>query len=112
MDKSSAIAFYIVLIIYVIIINHKNKVKKIRWLVSKRTKDLEEEMKKNTVLHNENIKLEKNKNSYFVNLSHELRTPLNVISCTNQLLKGLVKKDSTIGEEKLDYYVDISEEKL
>ena len=103
-----AIALYIGIIVYAIIRN-KNKVNRLNALVSKRTKDLEEEMKKNTVLHNENIKLERNKNSYFVNLSHELRTPLNVISSTNQLLKGLVKKDSAIGEEKLNYYVDISE---
>ncbi|MBQ5723542.1 MAG: signal recognition particle protein [Muribaculaceae bacterium] len=91
------------------IIRNKNKVNRLNALVSERTKDLEEEMKKNNVLHNENMKLERNKNSYFVNLSHELRTPLNVISSTNQLLKGLVKKDSIIGEEKLNYYVDISE---
>ena len=103
-----AIVCYIAIIIY-LIIRAKNKVKKLNALVEKRTQSLEEEMKKNTILHNENMKLERNKNSYFVNLSHELRTPLNVISSTNQLLKGLAKKNSYIGEEKLNYYIDISE---
>ena len=56
-------------------------------------------MKKNTILHNKNIKLERNKNSYFVNLSHELRTPLNVMSSTNQLLKGLSGNSIIDGEK-------------
>ena len=90
------------------VLKYKYEVKKLDRLVKERTKDLVEEMKKNTILHNKNIKLERNKNSYFVNLSHELRTPLNVMSSTNQLLKGL-SGNSIIDGEKLNYYVDISQ---
>ena len=92
----------------VLVLKYKYEVKKLDRLVKERTKDLVEEMKKNTILHNKNIKLERNKNSYFVNLSHELRTPLNVMSSTNQLLKGL-SGNSIIDGEKLNYYVDISQ---
>ena len=59
--------------------------------------------------YKKNIKLEENKNKYLVNLSHELRTPLNVISSTNQLILELMKKDSSVKEEKLPYYIDISQ---
>ena len=104
----------IAIIIYIIVgilfvLRNKYKVIELDNLVNEKTKDLQEEMKKNAVLHNENIKLERNKNSYFVNLSHELRTPLNVINSTNQLIKELSKKNSTIQEEKLNYYIDISQ---
>lgn len=58
---------------------------------------------------NRNIKLEQNKNSYFVNLSHELRTPLNVISSTNQLILGLLKKEGHIKEENLSHHIDVSQ---
>lgn len=100
------LAYIIAAILFVL--KHKYEVKKLDRLVKERTKDLVEEMKKNTILHNKNIKLERNKNSYFVNLSHELRTPLNVMSSTNQLLKGL-SGNSIIDGEKLNYYVDISQ---
>ena len=100
------LAYIIATILFVL--KYKYEVKKLDRLVKERTKDLVEEMKKNTILHNKNIKLERNKNSYFVNLSHELRTPLNVMSSTNQLLKGL-SGNSIIDGEKLNYYVDISQ---
>ena len=100
------LAYIIAAILFVL--KYKYEVKKLDRLVKERTKDLVEEMKKNTILHNKNIKLERNKNSYFVNLSHELRTPLNVMSSTNQLLKGL-SGNSIIDGEKLNYYVDISQ---
>ena len=63
---------------------------------------MQEEIRKNTELHNKNIKLERSKNNYFINISHELRTPLNIISSTNQLIQGLargkndIKKDDKI----------------
>ena len=100
------LAYIIATILFVL--KYKYEVKKLDRLVKERTKDLVEEMKKNNILHNKNIKLERNKNSYFVNLSHELRTPLNVMSSTNQLLKGL-SGNSIIDGEKLNYYVDISQ---
>lgn len=104
----SAYIVYIILIV-IIIIRHKYRMKTLDKLVKERTKLLSEEMERNTLLLNENIKLEKNKNSYFVNLSHELRTPLNVISSTNQLIMGLMKKGAYITEEKLGHYIDVSQ---
>ena len=106
--RSSLAIFIYILIAILFVIKSKYEVKKLDRLVKERTKDLEEEMEKNTILHNKNLKLERNKNSYFINLSHELRTPLNVMSSTNQLLKGL-SKNSIIDGEKLNYYVDISQ---
>lgn len=98
-----------ILIAFIIIINQKNKVKKLDELVKKRTEKLQEEMEISSKLLNENIRLEKNKNSYLVNLSHELRTPINVISSTNQLILGMNKKSSPIDVEKINYYVKISQ---
>ena len=63
-------------------------------------------MEKNKKLFNKIIKLEKSKNSYFVNLSHELRTPLNVLHTTEQLITKL-NKDGDLEEEKLDYYMSV-----
>ena len=105
----SPIACFIYLAIAILlIINNKNKLKKLDRLVTIRTKELEEEMIKNEELYKSNIKNEENKNKYLVDLSHELRTPLNAISSTNQLLLGLSKND-TIKPDKLSYYIDISE---
>ncbi|RDY28197.1 histidine kinase [Romboutsia weinsteinii] len=104
----AAFIIYMILIALFIIIQ-KNKVKTLDQLVRKRTEKLEEEMERNVVLFNKNIKLEENKNKYLVNLSHELRTPLNVISSTNQLILGLIKKNTPIKEEKLIHYIDISQ---
>ncbi|MEG0799551.1 MAG: triple tyrosine motif-containing protein, partial [Bacilli bacterium] len=101
--------FIYILIIIAFIINHKYKVKKLDKLVQKKTLMLREEMERNNVLLNKNIKLEKNKNSYFVNLSHELRTPLNVISSTNQLILGMMKKDGKVKEVSLNHYIDVSQ---
>ncbi len=102
----AVIAYLVIAILF--IIKSKYEVKRLDRLVKERTRDLEEQMEKNTILHNKNLKLERNKNSYFINLSHELRTPLNVMSSTNQLLKGL-SKNSIVDGEKLNYYVDISQ---
>ena len=106
--RPTVIAIYL-LVIIVLIKRSKDKLNRLDKLVKKRTRSLEEEMEKNSILLNENIKLERNKNSYFVNLSHELRTPLNVISTTNQLIIGLLRNNSYITEEKLNYYIDISQ---
>lgn len=101
--------FIYAFIIIILIINHKYKVKKLDKLVQNRTLRLREEMERNTILLNKNIKLEKNKNSYFVNLSHELRTPLNVISSTNQLILELMKKDGGIKSQSLNHHIDVSQ---
>lgn len=106
----SPTAYFIYLIIIAFfIIKHKNKMKKLDSLVKKRTEKLEKEIKRNEILYKKNIKLEENKNKYLVNLSHELRTPLNVISSTNQLILELMKKNTSVKEEKLPHYIDISQ---
>ena len=91
-----------------LIYNNKNKMKRLDRLVDKRTQQLKSEMDKNNNLLNKIIKLERNKNNYFVNLSHELRTPLNVINSTNQLIEDFNKNDIPINKEKLSYYMEIS----
>ena len=98
-----------VIIIVVLIINHKNKLKRLDRLVKKRTIKLNEEIDRNKVLYAKNIKIEEDKNKYLVNLSHELRTPLNVISSTNQLILGLTKKNNVIKQENLIHYMEISQ---
>ncbi|MGL5346135.1 MAG: ligand-binding sensor domain-containing protein [Peptostreptococcaceae bacterium] len=102
-----AILFYITVII-TLIYRNKTKVQRLDELVNKRTRQLTDEMEKNNQLFDKVIKLERNKNNYFINLSHELRTPLNVISSTNQLIKELNKVDKGIDKNKLSYYMDIS----
>ena len=101
-----AILLYIVIIV-AFVINSINKVKKLDNLVELRTKELSEEMDRNSELFNKIIDLEKRKNSYLVNLSHELRTPLNVIYSTEQLIKELNKNEEGIGKDKLDNYMGI-----
>ncbi|MBQ8997218.1 MAG: HAMP domain-containing histidine kinase [Clostridium sp.] len=89
--------------------NNKYKVKKLDKLVNEKTADLQIQMKKNEDLFNKVLKLEQNKNNYFVNLSHELRTPLNVLTSINQLIKGLSSRGSFVEPDKLSYYMDIME---
>ena len=52
------------------------------------------------------IKLEKRKNSYFINLSHELRTPLNVILSTEQLITSVANKKG-VSIDSLNHHMDI-----
>ncbi|MDO5517198.1 MAG: two-component regulator propeller domain-containing protein [Clostridium sp.] len=77
-------------------------------MVEERTKELNEEMDKNNKLFNRVLTLEKNKNSYLVNISHELRTPLNVLSSIEQVIRELNKSDEGIGRERINHYMDIS----
>lgn len=104
------ISIYIIVILGIIIFIFKikdNKMKILDEMVSKRTRELSEEMEKNTELLNKVITLEKRKNAYLVNISHELRTPLNVLSSIQQLINELNKSEEGIGKEKLDYYMNI-----
>ena len=104
------ISFYIIVALGIIIFIFKNKDKKMKILdemVSKRTRELSEEMKKNTELLNRVITLEKRKNAYLVNISHDLRTPLNVLSSIKQLVNELNKSEDGIEKEKLNHYMDI-----
>ncbi|MGL5313254.1 MAG: ligand-binding sensor domain-containing protein [Peptostreptococcaceae bacterium] len=101
-------AFLVYIIIGILIIRANiNKVKKLDKLVNKRTRQLREEMEKSNKLFDKVLRLEKNKNNYFVNLSHELRTPLNVISTTEQLILALNNKKEGISKEKIDYHTKI-----
>lgn len=98
--------FIYMVILALIIIHQKNKVKKLDALVDRRTDELRMEMDKNKKLFEKVIKLERNKNSYFINLSHELRTPLNVLHTTEQLITKLNREDN-LEKRKLDHYLSI-----
>lgn len=98
-----AMIVYIFIILFVYIRN-RYKVKRLDSLVDKKTKELRNEMNKNNDLFGKVIELERNKNSYFINLSHELRTPLNVLHTTEQLITKLNNEDE-IKKDKLDYYM-------
>lgn len=93
-------------VIILLVRRQKIKMKTLDALVDKRTKELRSEMRKNAELFEKVIKLEKNKNSYFINLSHELRTPLNVLYSTEQLITKL-NRDKGIDQGKLEHYMGI-----
>lgn len=97
--------YIILIIIFAYIV--RNRVKTLDTLVNMKTKQLSSEMEKSNKLLKQVIKLERNKNNYFVNLSHELRTPLNVISSIEQLVTEFNKSDNGIEKEKLDHYMVI-----
>lgn len=99
-------SFSYIVMIALIIIHQKNKVKKLDALVDRRTDELRAEMNKNKKLFEKVIKLERNKNSYFINLSHELRTPLNVLHTTEQLITTL-NRDNNLEKSKLEHYLSI-----
>ena len=99
--------FLYILMIILIILQHKYKVKKLDEQVGQRTKALTEEMKRNNELFKKVIALEKNKNNYLINMSHELRTPLNVIYSTEQLIRELNKREAGIEKDKLNKYMII-----
>lgn len=103
--STPAIVIYFIIIL-LMIKNHRNKLKKLDALVDTRTKELRNEMEINKSLFDKIISLERNKNSYFVNLSHELRTPLNVLHTTEQLISSLNRTNS-IEKNKLEYYMSV-----
>ena len=101
-----AICIYILLIVLAIN-RYRHRVKILDKLVNERTIKLKYEAEKNEELLKKVLKLEQNKNNYFVNLSHELRTPLNVLSSIQQLIKDLCNKEETIPSEKISSYMDM-----
>ncbi|MDK2562585.1 two-component regulator propeller domain-containing protein [Romboutsia sedimentorum] len=101
-----AIVIYI-LVILILIYRHKNKVKALDKLVTKKTNTLKKEIDANTELLNKTIELEQNKSNYFVNLSHELRTPLNVINATIQLADDSSKRNVELGMDKVEYHMNV-----
>lgn len=105
--KSKYAIFIYCILITLSVYAYLNKVKKLDKLVDKKTRELRREMDKNEQLFNQVLKLEQNKNNYFVNLSHELRTPLNILSSISQLIRSFIKSDKFITSEKLCHYMDI-----
>lgn len=113
--STEAIVLYVLLIIVIVSIAiyvNTNRVNTLDEMVSRRTRELNEEMDKNTELLNKVIDLEKRKNAYLVNISHELRTPLNVLHSIQQLIRELNKSSEGISKEKLDDYMIISEKNI
>lgn len=111
--KFIIICVVIIITIATIVLKKKNeKMKILDQMVNKRTKELMEEMNKNTELLNKVIKLEKRKNAYLVNISHELRTPLNVLSSIQQLINELNKSEEGIEREKLNHYMQIMDKNV
>ena len=78
--------FLYIVVVVIIILYFIYRMKFFKVLVHKQTKEINNKMEENKKLYEQNIKNEKFKNDYFVNLSHELRTPLNVILSGLQLL--------------------------
>ena len=82
------------------------KVKILKRLIASQTKEINRQMEENKKLYEKNIRNEKFKNDYFVNLSHELRTPINIILSALQLLNSLEKSGSDTKEKNL-YYMSV-----
>jgi signal transduction histidine kinase/ligand-binding sensor domain-containing protein len=82
------------------------RVKILKSLVDKQTKEINSQMEENKKLYERNIRNEKFKNDYFVNLSHELRTPINVILSIVQLINSL-EASGNINKEKALKYIDV-----
>lgn len=101
------IAYFIYIVLVIIIILYFiYRMKFFKILVDKQTKEINYKMEENKRLYEQNIRNEKFKNDYFINLSHELRTPLNVILSVLQLLSYLDKNDKS-SEEKNRYYMEV-----
>lgn len=100
-----AYCFYI-FIILVIIYFIWNRVKLLKALVKKQTKEINRQMEKNEKLYERSLKNEKFKNDYFVNLSHELRTPINIILSVLQLLNSL-EDSGNVTKEKTKHYMEV-----
>lgn len=82
------------------------RVKILKTIVNRQTKEISIQMEENRKLYEINIRNEKFKNDYFVNLSHELRTPINIILSVIQLLNSL-QENGNVTQEKAVYYMDV-----
>lgn len=102
-----SIAYYIFIIVALLIIsNIINRVKFIKKVVDKQTKEINRQLEENRKLYERTIRNEKFKNDYFVNLSHELRTPINIILSVLQLLDSL-KKNGNVSKERELHYMEV-----
>ncbi|WP_366945729.1 ATP-binding protein [uncultured Clostridium sp.] len=79
------------------------RIKFFKKLIATQTKKIKQQMEENERLYERNIRNEKFKNDYFVNLSHELRTPINVILSALQVLNSLEKSGTNTKEKNLNY---------
>lgn len=103
----SNIAYCIFIIIaLLIILNIVYRVKFLNKLVDKQTKEINRQLEENKKLYERNIRNEKFKNDYFVNLSHELRTPISIILSVIQLLDSL-KESGNVTKERQLHYIDV-----
>lgn len=83
-----------------------NRVAILRAIVKKQTKEINAQMEENKRLYERNIRNEKFKNDYFVNLSHELRTPINIILSALQLM-SLLDESGKNSKEKSKHYMGV-----
>lgn len=103
----SNIAYCIFIIVALfIILNIVYRVKFLKKIVDKQTKEINRQLEENKKLYERNIRNEKFKNDYFVNLSHELRTPISIILSVLQLLDSL-KKSGNVTKERELHYMDV-----
>ena len=104
--KSNIAYFSYIIFTLLIILNIIYRVKFLKKIVKKQTKEINHQMEENKKLYERNIRNEKFKNDYFVNLSHELRTPISIILSALQLLDSL-KKDGNVSKERELHYMDV-----
>ena len=103
--SNTAYCIYISLVL-IIIIFILAEVKFMKKLLARQRKEINHQLEENKKLYERNIRNEKFKNDYFVNLSHELRTPLNIILSVLQLLNYLEENDG-FTKEKFSHYMDV-----
>lgn len=104
--KSNIVYCIFIIVALLIILNIVYRVKFLKKLVDKQTKEINHQLEENKKLYERNIRNEKFKNDYFVNLSHELRTPISIILSVLQLLDSL-KENGNVTKERQLHYMDV-----
>lgn len=104
--KSNIVYCIFIIVALLIILNIVYRVKFLKKLVDKQTKEINRQLEENKKLYERNIRNEKFKNDYFVNLSHELRTPISIILSVLQLLDSL-KENGNVTKDRQLHYMDV-----
>lgn len=104
--KSNIVYCIFIIVALLIILNIVYRVKFLKKLVDNQTKEINRQLEENKKLYERNIRNEKFKNDYFVNLSHELRTPISIILSVLQLLDSL-KENGNVTKERQLHYMDV-----
>ena len=104
--KSNIVYCIFIIVALLIILNIVYRVKFLKKIVDKQTKEINRQLEENKKLYERNIRNEKFKNDYFVNLSHELRTPISIILSVLQLLDSL-KENGNVTKERQLHYMDV-----